>query len=212
MKIGSRLKDFLKERFGTIADAAESLKIKREQLYPYFNDEVIPGADFLLKLHKAGCDIVWLLTGTYADSEVKYQEIEERIVTGSHGFLEFPVLAKVPAGNSEVKEREHPDYRDLYFDPRSHFWLEIDDEYGFSMSPTLQPGDRVLCSTTKKFKDGDIVAVRWDKTKGAIKVLVMNPEVKDTVTLDSINSAERPIIVKKKQIEQIYKVVLIWKG
>lgn len=124
----------------------------------------------------------------------------------------YKVLGQIPAGYSEVTEyNDWTETDDLFYDPRAHFWLEIDSEYGYSMTPFLQPGDMVLCSTAAKYKDGDIVAVRWDKTKGAIKIFSHNPEVKNTIGLFSYNNAEKPIILTKDRVEQIYKIVNIKK-
>ncbi|MBS4034354.1 MAG: LexA family transcriptional regulator [Ignavibacterium sp.] len=124
----------------------------------------------------------------------------------------YKVLGQIPAGYSEVTEyNDWNESDDLFYDPRAHFWLVIDSEYGYSMTPFLQPGDMVLCSTSAKYKDGDIVAVRWDKTKGAIKIFSHNPEVKNTIGLFSYNNAEKPIILTKDRIEQIYKIVNIKK-
>ena len=121
-------------------------------------------------------------------------------------------MGKIPAGRAELVEyNDWQENEDLFYDPRSHFWLIIDSEYGYSMTPFLQPGDMVLCSVNAKYQDGDIVAVRWDKTKGAIKILSHNPEVKDTVGLFSYNNAEKPIILSRERIEQIYKIVNIKK-
>ncbi len=127
-------------------------------------------------------------------------------------LITYPILGQIPAGRSEITEyNDWQETDDLNYDPRNHFWLVIDLEYGHSMTPFLQPGDLVLCSINAKYKDGDIVAARWDKTKGAIKIYSENPEVKNTIALFSYNNAEKPIILTKDRIEQIYKVVNIKK-
>ena len=80
------------------------------------------------------------------------------------------------------------------------------------MRPFLRPKEMVLCAyETKKFFDEDMVAVLWDKTKGAVKILNLNHNMKDLVVLDSLNPSERTITLKKTQVTAMYKVVLVAK-
>lgn len=62
MGLGEKLKEFGLRKFGSVSGFAEALKIKREQLYPYFTNDVSPGSDFLRKIKAMGCDINWLLS------------------------------------------------------------------------------------------------------------------------------------------------------
>lgn len=145
-------------------------------------------------------------------SEELKDDSESGVSSRPSGTPFYKILGQIPAGYSEVTEyNDWQETDDLFYDPRAHFWLIIDAEYGYSMTPFLQPGDMVLCSTSAKYKDGDIVAVRWDKTKGAIKIFSHNPEIKNTIALFSYNNAEKPIILTKDRIEQIYKIVNIKK-
>jgi len=96
-------------------------------------------------------------------------------------------MGTVPAGIAELTEfNDWQQSEDLYFDPREHFYLTVDEEFGYSMMPLVSPGDLVLCSgKTNTAKNGDIVAARWDDTKGALKILNINPDIKDMVVLTS---------------------------
>lgn len=160
------------------------------------------------------------------DSEnhlISYRKVREiELPTENQDFLReakritiaYPILGQIPAGLAEVKENsEWPEYSDLNYDPRKHFWLQIDDEYGFSMNPFLKSGDLILCSVPPfKLKDGDLVAVRWDKTKGALKLYKEKTVGHEKlVILASYNASESPIVLKQNEIEQIYKVVNIKK-
>lgn len=146
------------------------------------------------------------------DQQESYAAFEEATKNSFKDIPIYKILGKIPAGRAELTEyNDWPENDDLFYDPRSHFWLVIDSEYGFSMTPFLQPGDMVLCSVNAKYQDGDIVAVRWDKTKGAIKILSHNPEVKNMLGLFSYNNAEKPIILTRDRVEQIYKIVNIKK-
>ena len=61
MKLGPKIKDFIKSKFPSIQAFADEIGMKREQLYPYFKDEVIPSASFLAKLREYGCNVNELL-------------------------------------------------------------------------------------------------------------------------------------------------------
>lgn len=145
------------------------------------------------------------------ESRIKYiagDEVEKHI----SDEIQYKIEGQVPAGISDVIEyNDWQESEDLYFDPRTHFYLRVDHEFGYSMMPLVSPGDLVLCSTKEGHaKDGDIVAARWDKTKGALKILTLNPDIKDTIVLTSYNQAVAPIFLNKKEVH-LYKVVLIKK-
>lgn len=142
--------------------------------------------------------------------EPHYIPIEKAEKNDVVGIINYKILAMVPAGNSEIKEFQSNDYDDLYYDPRTHFYLRIDDEYGYSMNPFLQPGDLVLINTKAKVHSGDLVAARWDKTKGAIKIYGEVEGKKDFIVLNSYNASEKPIVLSKEDVT-IYKIILIKK-
>lgn len=216
--VGLRLKSFLKDEFGTLEKGAEYLGTTAGSLSSsYINGKSLIGAEIIAKLITAGCNLEWLFFGEKSraivkDSNRKYISIDQAVLNNQIFYPEFPVVGQVPAGYADIKIIDNPDYKKLDFDPRKYFWLEIDEEYGFSMQPAIRPHESVLCAyETKKFFDGDMVAVLWDGTKGAIKIMNLNSNLKDVIVLDSINQAERPIVLKKNQVKAVYKVVLILK-
>lgn len=142
----------------------------------------------------------------------KYIAIDEIEKHNSAESIQYKIEGQVPAGISDIIEyNDWQESEDLFFDPRTHFYLRVDHEFGYSMMPLVSPGDLVLCSTKEgQAKDGDMVAARWDKTKGALKILTINPNIKETIVLTSYNQAVAPIFVSKKEIH-LYKVVLIKK-
>jgi transcriptional regulator with XRE-family HTH domain len=80
MKLGKKIRQFGEEKFASNVEFAKALKIKREQLYPYFQDRVIPGGEILRRLYDLGCDIHWLLADkkppkTKNNSNVKVSEL-----------------------------------------------------------------------------------------------------------------------------------------
>lgn len=146
------------------------------------------------------------------EPRTKYIAIDEIEKHDSREAIHYKIEGQVPAGINDVIEyNDWQESEDLYFDPRTHFYLRVDHEFGYSMMPLISPGDLVLCSTIEgHVKNGDIVAARWDQTKGALKILNINPDIKDMFVLTSYNQAITPIFVSKKETH-IYKVVLIKK-
>ena len=61
MKLGKKIRQFGEEKFASNVEFAKALKIKREQLYPYFQNRVVPGGEILKRLYDLGCDLHWLL-------------------------------------------------------------------------------------------------------------------------------------------------------
>lgn len=185
--------------------------------------KTLPDADMIVKIAEAGqVTLDWLMRNedkvrVYISPETskskkkqEYISIDKAEKNNVLNIIEYKLLANVPAGNSEVRDYQSNDYDDLYFDPRAHFYLQIDDEYGYSMAPFLQPGDRVLINSNAKVKSGDLVAARWDKTKGAIKIYGEVEGKPDLLVLNSYNAAEAPIVLTRKEVT-VYKIVLIKK-
>lgn len=67
--IGTNLRAFAVESFGSVAELAHSLKIKPQSLHKYLTGERQPGAEMIAKLIGIGCDANWLLTGKKTDFE-----------------------------------------------------------------------------------------------------------------------------------------------
>lgn len=204
MTIGEKIRSFGLSKFNSLNEFAEAMGMKPPSLHQYLgsNAKREPGTGILIKLKKLGCDIDWLLTEKYTplpskDNSVKYIKPQ------------FRIEASIPAGQAEIQDlSEWSEYEDLYFDPQEHFYLKVDTEFGYSMMPLVNPGDLVLVSFSAKVKDGDLVAARWDKTKGALKIY--KEKKKKDVVLLSYNQAVDPIFLSKDEVE-VYKVVLIKK-
>jgi transcriptional regulator with XRE-family HTH domain len=217
--LGDRIQELRKNRLGLTQDEmAERLSVSGGNTISNYEKNLRqPDIDTLIKIADLGSvSLDWLLTGKKEVSYIsepgrKYVPLSE---TENHvpTVYEYPIVSQIPAGRAGIKMLEHPDWKTLDFDPRKYFWLKIDEEYGFSMRPFLRPKEMVLCAyETKKFFDEDMVAVLWDKTKGAVKILNLNHNMKDLVVLDSLNPSERTITLKKTQVTAMYKVVLVAK-
>jgi phage repressor protein C with HTH and peptisase S24 domain len=202
VRTGMRLKKFLYSNFTSLAEAADYLNTTPGSLRnSYFNGKSYPGAEIISKLMHKGCDINWLLHGRKKD-----EKPEQPLP------MEFRVEAIVPAG----KDREVVDVTEWWqtevidFRPDDHVFIQVDEQFGYSMMPLIAPGDLVLISFSQKPKDGDLVAARWDNTKGAVKILVENPQHQNLVVLTSYNQAVQPIFLARNQVK-MYKIVLIKK-
>lgn len=79
MDLGAKIKHYLLKKYDTVQHAADAIGIKRQQLYPYFNNKVEPGAGFLQKLLEDGCDINWLLSKDESKFEKSLMIMEEKI-------------------------------------------------------------------------------------------------------------------------------------
>ena len=221
MTVGQKLKEFGETRFNSVSEFADALEIKREQLYPYFNNTTMPGGEFLRKLSEMGCDINWLLTGKanplegggIREKTVKYMRLDEVESYKPSAVIEIPLAADVPASSKlrEIDFHDYPEYFGVQIDPRNHFAVKVHEEYGYSMSPAISPGDFIICNSNSKIiKDGDLVLVRYDDTMGAIKKYSRNKELK-AITLYSTNTAEPPVTIHENKIKQIFKVTHIIK-
>lgn len=211
LAIGKRLKAFAEGNFESLAEFGRKFGKDRMFFTPYFNGSSLPGSEILIQLAELGCDVEWLLTGKRNTGLVKEKGVEyvavDDALKSDKLLFEFPIVADVPAGRSEINHHEWPEYIKIDIDPREHFALRIDEEYGISMAPYIEPGDILFCSFTRKFNDGDIVVARYDGTKGAVKRIFIHEQI----TLISFNPLESPIVINKKQLQQVFKVILIWK-
>lgn len=208
LTLGQKLKQFCSGKFKTKKEFALALGISYENLYQYLEDKSKPGADFIAKLAALNCNLNWLFSDIDETSYIPIEEIEKN---KDSDRIYYKILGMVPAGRADAnKYNDWYEVEDLQYDPRTHFYLKVDAEFGYSMMPIINPGDKVLVSMDAKIKDGDLVAALWDETKGALKTVTYNPDIPDTYVLISYNQAVPPIFVKKDKA-RIYKVVLIKK-
>jgi transcriptional regulator with XRE-family HTH domain len=95
MTTGQKLKFWAKTNFGTLKNLAEILGFEPENLSTYTKDKREPGAPFLRKIQKLGCDINWLLSeddgNAIHESKVEYGMSAE--------------LEKLRKENRELKEK-----------------------------------------------------------------------------------------------------------
>lgn len=209
MSLGSRLKLWTKEYCGSLSKLSQKSGIAYPQLSRYANDAAEPGTDILRKLYEMGCDINWLLTGQVSGH--KYIPLDEAEKNPVKEQIEYKIVASVPAGIAEVQDYDWYETAPLDYHPENHAFIKVDQEFGYSMMPTIAPGDLVLINFSVKPKNGDLVAARWDETKGALKIYSENPDIPNMAVLTSYNQAIAPIFVSKKKVK-IYKVVLIKKN
>lgn len=145
-----------------------------------------------------------------ADQEDYMYESEAAQETGV-GTPQYKIVANVPAGIGELTTYDDWFETDvLEYNPADHVFIRIDEEFGSSMMPLVAPGDLVLISYSAKPRNGDLVAARWDETKGALKIYQELPHDPSTILLMSYNQAV-PVIMVNRKSAKIFKVVLLKK-
>jgi transcriptional regulator with XRE-family HTH domain len=203
--IAVRLRSFAYSKTDKLSEFARSLEMSPQTLNSYLSGKIAPGAELLVKLSDLGCDVEWLLTGSSRN-----QSSEESFVGDKNG-KRFRVLGTVPAGRADIQDwSELNEFKDLEYDPDTHFYLKIDEEFGYSMMPMVSPGDFVLVSLYAKVKHGDLVVALFDETKGALKIYIENDKLPGIAMLTSYNQAIPPMAFRRDEI-RVFKVVLIEK-
>ncbi len=200
--VGARLKRFLLNRYTNMNEAAAALGTTADSIRnSYLNGQSLPGATFTERLRNMGCSIDWLLFGTGENEENETRPL----------FPQYRVEATVPAGRGEIYDMtEWLQSEVLDFKLEDHFFLKVDEELGYSMMPFIQPGDMLLISSSAPVANNDIVAARWDKTRGAIKLCSLPVNDLQKVALLSFNPMVAPMVFNKRDV-RMYKVVLIKK-
>lgn len=204
-EIGQKLREFGNENFASLKEFARALGVHPSNLQAYLNGQREPGTPFLRKLKLLGCNLDWLF------NESESYLVNEPEINRYSPKNEYPVHGIIPAGKGEVVDlTDWIETEVLDYDPSDHAILIIDEEFGYSMSPVIQPGDQVLYSYSARVMDGDPVVARWDRTKGAMKICNYVDHDPSLIALSSSNIAVPPIILKKNKVI-MYKVVLIIK-
>lgn len=205
--IGKRIRQWLINNYGSVSDGAKILAISPNALSTnYFSGKSFPGGELLSRLVELGCNMNWLLS-----EEVTQPMDTEGIIMPN--IMSFPVLGTIPAGRADYNPHDWPEYFSLDFNKETHFCLKIDEENGYSMMPVIEPGDVILCNRhSKLIKNGDIVAVRYDEGRAAVKKIIIQEDTKGgPLFLSSSNPSVVPMIIPRKRVNEIYKVVAIFK-
>lgn len=79
-EIGNNLVIFAKENFKNLTGLANEIGLSLNAFQPYYKGKSILGGKLLAKLADLGCDINWLLTGSYSEnnSEDQFQITNEK--------------------------------------------------------------------------------------------------------------------------------------
>lgn len=210
-EVAKNLREFAENNFKSNAELSRQLGMSPQALQGYLEGRSIPGGQILANLSELGCDIKWLLTGKHS-KDVKYVPLEEAERIKEKQFISYPIVGVVPAGKAEIFEfNDWYEFEGFDFKKDDHVLLKIDSDNGYSMMPLLEPGDLVLIDLNSKPKDGDLVAARWDETKGAVKILSINEDNPNNIALTSYNSSIKPIYKEADKVV-LYKVLAIKKS
>src|SRR5512135_3099039 len=140
MVLGARLRYAAETMLGGISGLASIWGVQKEGIYSYFRGDRSPGSDLLSKLHAAGLNINWFLTGE-GEMSVVYDKPKSKSKT-----VEIPVVANVQCGVPAVE-----------FTANADKFIEFDGirgllnpfgviAQGLSMAQTILPGDILVCS------------------------------------------------------------------
>lgn len=215
-EISNRIQEFFVSRGWQKQEFAQIVEIAPQHVNKIFSAELDPLKYVDILAEKAGADKYWLLTGIkkYPEPPEIIKPLEREPIRHEYIVkrgLEYKLESTVPAGEGDLvnlSDWYHSEV--LEYSPQNHFFLKVDEQFGFSMMPLIKPGDLVLCSTKQKIKHGDIVAAKWDRGKGALKIASFARNDKQHVILMSYNQAYEPFSVPLKTTK-MFKVVLIKK-
>lgn len=207
-EIGKRLA-YIVTRSGWLKkDFAEKMGITPSHVSKYFSGEYDP-LNLIDKLEKEGVNSDWLLTGkgnVFASGGIS-EYVSEPDINEIPYQLEYKIFGSIPAGRAEIVDlTDWIQTMVLNYHPDEHALLVVDEEFGYSMAPVIQPGDVCLFSFKDKPIGGRPVAAKWDATKGALKIVNFLRDDSSMVALTSSNTAEPPIFLKKKNV-QLFKIV-----
>lgn len=112
LSLGQKIKEFILKNFSSIQEFADFIGMKSEQLYPYFNDKVVPSATFLAKLKELGCDVNWLLSDspdpppeTNQLLQARLKELEEENARLRDSIRRFILLAQEVEAHKKGKKK-----------------------------------------------------------------------------------------------------------
>ncbi len=200
-KLSERLKEFGLSRYGSIKLFAHALEMQPSNLQAYLRGEREPGPVIIKKLSALGCDLNWLFNG---------EGFTEDNTAADNPFT-YRVDATIPAGKGEIVDlTDWVRSEVLDYSPQEHALLVIDEEFGYSMTPVIQPGDYVMYSYNSPAREGDLVAAKWDMTKGAVKIFNTIQGNPDLIALTSLNQAVAPIILKRAETV-LFRIVMLIK-
>lgn len=216
-EIAHRIEKFFKSTGLQKQEFARILGIAPQHVNKIFSADLDPLKYINMLADNLGADKKWLLTGIkdFPDVSGSFRTYVKEPSTPEYSnknSLEYKLESTIPAGDGELVDLTdwcHSAVID--YSPQTHFFLKVDEQFGSSMMPLIKPGDLVLCSLKQKIKNGDIVAAKWDRGKGALKIATFAKNDNKNVILMSYNQAYEPFSVPIATTK-MFKVVLIKKN
>lgn len=87
IEIGIRIKEYAISKCGSLTEFSKQMGMSIQGIYPYIKGTSLPGAMFLIKMQKLGCDINWLLSGEKSKSEITIESIKKLINDGENNGI-----------------------------------------------------------------------------------------------------------------------------
>ena len=151
----------------------------------------------------------WLINGT--GSMNKHSALKEPGQEYGNEEYKFRMTAVIPDIDeiSSIEKHRRLGFRNE--SPDAQFLLSIPVSSEYIVSPYINAKDFLLCSAEPFIKDGDLVAVKWEKNKSGIKICNYSGSDSKSLVLTSLNQSTPPIIVESGNV-QLYKILLIIKS
>jgi repressor LexA len=210
--IGDRLREARENKEMDQAALADKAGVVTRTLQRWEKGEQVPDGVAITRLAKAtGVQPNWLLTGEGDVYPALPRPDNMFHLPGSARrktrLVDLPLVSTVPAG--KVATMFHPDYTDDYVtvddvkDPQA-FALRVK---GNSMATRIEDGDVVIVSPQQEARSGDICVIRVNGEDTLKKVKFEG----NYVHLIPFNPEFDPVVVKKREVNFVWKVVKLIK-
>lgn len=211
--IGSRLREARENKGLDQSILAAEVEVTTRTLQRWEKGEQIPDAISVLRIADAtGVLPHWLLSGEGEVYAKKAEEVKNRAgLLDSHivklRLQQIPLLSSVPAGKPLLNFGEEVIEKNITVDDvrdPGAFALTVK---GNSMSPRIEHDDIIIVSPKQEPKSGDICVVRTDG-EDTLKQVRFG---EGFIHLIPLNTSFEPMILKKREIDFIWKVVKVIK-
>ncbi len=210
--IGSRIRESRENKGLDQSRLSDELGVTTRTLQRWEKGEQIPDAVSVLRIAES-TDVQpqWILNGE-GDIYNKKVSVSEGRFTQQRirniRLQQIPLLASVPAGKPVLNFDEDVIEKNITVDD-----LRDPDAFalivkGNSMSPRIEHDDIVVVSPRHEPKNGDICVVRANGEDTLKRVKYED----GFVQLIPLNTSYEPIILKKKEVDFIWKVVKVIKS
>lgn len=164
--IGDRIKQFAKDKYGSVSGLTREMGIGVTSLANYINGRSRPGAELQEKLRKLGADVEWIMTGKeVATARAAWERAwytsglaTTRTIDPPEGTFTKLMLSPAHCGDSvDIEEGVSGEIDMSKFHNKNTFYVQAT---GSSMTGAdIHEGDMLLVDPKKEPRNGNIVLV-----------------------------------------------------